>query len=130
MDNADDNMDVLNKADEFLKRRRAQLTSAVIDRTEPAPVAMPAPIVAPTSAIDDLPVLTDVVDDTSVIQALELDIAQELDKWLDEHLAQAVAHAMDGITDKLIVQIQQSAEKELLPRLQRSLIGRDEHNED
>ena len=37
---------------------------------------------------------------------------------------------MDGITDKLIVQIQQSAEKDLLPRLQRSLTGRDEHNED
>jgi hypothetical protein len=118
MDNTEDDSDVLSKADAFLTRRRAQLASAVIDRP------------APAEPIDDIPVLTQVVDAEGIASPPKIDISHELDTWLDEHLPQAVAHAMDGITDKLILQIQQSAEKELLPRLKRALSGRDEHSKD
>ncbi|MFY9329690.1 MAG: hypothetical protein WAO76_16980 [Georgfuchsia sp.] len=120
-DGSDDSRpDVLSKADEFIKRRRAQLGGAVMD----GPLQ--------TGLVDDIPLLTEIVCETgfsAVLPEPELpphkdlssDIARELDIWLDENLPLAVVHVMDGITDKLIQQIHASAREELLPHLKRAL---------
>lgn len=104
--------DVLSKADEFIKRRRAQIGSAVQS--------------------DNIPLLTDVVADASQPTSLEsvavashldisTDITRELDVWLDENLPQVLVHVMDGITDKLIQQVLDSAREDLLPRIKHML---------
>ena len=118
--------DVLSLADEFIKRRRSQLDSAVID----SPRAL--------ANDDDIPVLTEVVPTTAAghvaipglaplpplsMSTLNADITKALDQWLDQRLPQLVAYALDGAADKLILQIHQSAEQELLPRLNRALRG-------
>jgi hypothetical protein len=128
--NSSDKPDVLHKADVFLARRRAQLDSAVIDSPHEAEPA--------TMHDDDIPVLTDIVPDpfteltglsvpqpllTLSMNALNSSISHAMDKWLDERLPEVVAQAMDGMTDQLIRQIHQSAEQELLPRLNRALRG-------
>ncbi len=121
-----DHRDVLSLADEFIRRLRAQLDSAVID--DPQALA----------SDDDIPVLTEIVPTTATgdvaiaghaplpslsLSTLNADIARALDTWLDKRLPQVIAHAMDGMTDKLIQTIHQNAEQELLPRLNRALLG-------
>ena len=124
LDGLDDSRpDVLSKADEFIKRRRAQLGGVVVD----GPLQ--------TGPADDIPLLTEVVGETRLPALpphndLSSDIARELDVWLDENLPQAVVHVMDGITDKLIQQIHASAREELLPRLKRALRDDSEAGED
>ncbi len=123
------NRDVLSKADEFIKRRRAQLGGTVVDgplQIEPA---------------DDIPLLTDIVGEAELPAALpepalppqrdfSAEVAHELDTWLDENLPQVVVYAMDGITDRLIQQIHASAREDLLPRLKRALRDDAEAGED
>ena len=124
LDGTDDSRsDVLNKADEFIKRRRAQLGGVVTD----GPLQ--------TEAADDIPLLTDVVGESALPTAavhddLSRDIARVFDVWLDENLPQVVVHVMDGITDKLIQQIHASAREDLLPRLKRALHEDNEAGED
>jgi flagellar biosynthesis/type III secretory pathway protein FliH len=127
-ENPADIRDVLSKADIFIKRRRDQLASAVIDHP------------LHPEAADDIPILTEVVEATANIAssngeaasdaeplvalsmaALNAEIAYMMDKWLDERMPQIVAYALDGIADKIIRQIHESAEDELLPRLNRAL---------
>ncbi|CAG4885301.1 conserved protein of unknown function [Georgfuchsia toluolica] len=115
--------DVLGKVDEFMKRRRAQAGSMAVD------------IPLHAEPVDDIPMLTEVVGETG-LQAkpphddLNRDIAHALDAWLDKNLPQAVVRVMDGITDNLILQIQQSADKDLLPRLKQVLLGNVKNSED
>lgn len=125
----EDRPDVLSKADEFIKRRRAQTGGMAVDiplHAEPA---------------DDIPLLTEVVGEAGLPEVLperampqhkgiSADVARELDAWLDENLPQAVVRVMDGITDNLILQIQQSADKDLLPRLKQALLGNVKNSED
>lgn len=129
-DRSDAPDDVLQLADKFLKRRRAQLDSAVIDN--------PHAGLGSDDVDDDIPLLTEVVPTTATgdpapsqptplpplsMSSLNADIARALDAWLDEHLPQVIARAMDGVTDQLIQHIHQNAERELLPRLNRALRG-------
>lgn len=110
-DSDDSSDNLLNKADEFLRRRRAQI-GGVDTKTVPAEVA------------DDIPLLTEVVSAGGLSSAAkpsspsDADIAREIDAWLDQNLPQVVMHALDGITDKLIAEIHASAKKDLLKRLQ------------
>ena len=111
-DNDDSSSNLLNKADDFLRRRRAQI-GGVDTKT------------APPDADDDIPLLTEVVSRTNLSSAEKItspssdEIAREIDTWLDKNLPQVVMHALDGITDKLIAEIHASAKKDLLPRLKR-----------
>lgn len=116
--------DVLGKADEFIRRRRAQLGGAALEAPLPA-----------TAAEDDIPTLTEIVDNASLPvnpaapeaaaqksgRDINVEVARELEAWLDENLPQVVVHVMDGITDKLIQQVHDSARADLLPRLRRAL---------
>lgn len=128
--------DVLSKADEFIKRRRAQLGSAVVDgplhiETANAVTDVPQQIEL-AEPVEDIPLLTEVVAMAglpgTLSQAESLpqrdisaEVTRELDAWLDEALPQAVLHVMDGITDRLIQQVLDSARADLLPRLKRAL---------
>lgn len=123
----DNPRDVLSKADEFIRRRRAQLGGTVAEVPQQA-------------AADDIPVLTEVVGDAAqppanpacaeIAAGKDFSAEMALDVWLDEHLPQVVVHIMDGITDKLIQQLHKSAREELLPRLKRALQEGTEASED
>lgn len=121
--------DVLSKADEFIKRRRAQLGGATLG----GPLHI--------EPVDDIPVLTEVVSDAglransaavaeSAPKDFSAEVAREIDAWLDENLPQVVVHVMDGITDKLIQQVHESAREDLLPRLKQALRDDAEAGED
>lgn len=107
--------DVLSKADALIQRRRVELGGV----PEPQPAHWP----------DDIPVLTEVVEETAPIptfsetdkQALRDAIRRELDSWLDENLPQIVVHMLDGIGDTLIRHLHQSAREDLLLRLEQAL---------
>ena len=106
-DNDDSSDSLLNKADDFLRRRRAQIGG--VDTKTASP-----------DADDDIPLLTEVVSRTNLLSAEKItspssdEIAREIEAWLDENLPQVVMHALDGITDRLIAEIQASAKKDLL----------------
>lgn len=110
--------DILTKADALIQRRRIELGGV------PEPQAAHWP--------DDIPVLTDVVEDepTRIAFSAEDKIAlrdairQELDVWLDENLPQIVVHMLDGISDTLIRLLHESAREDLLPRLEQALEDR------
>lgn len=107
--------DILSKADALIQRRRTQLGGV----PDPQPAHWP----------DDIPVLTDIVADEAPLpvfshedrDALRMAIRQELDIWLDENLPQIVVHLLDGIGDRLIQHLHESAREDLLPRLEQAL---------
>lgn len=116
---ADNDTDVLQKADAFMRRHRVFVAGAAapaVDAAEPEP---------PASEEDaDIPVLTEVVAAEPVSAAAAIDpdqlrtaLAAELDAWLDEQLPAHVMHVLDGITDQMIGQVGEKARSELLPRL-------------
>ena len=121
----DSSRTLLNKADEFLNRRRAQLGNAM-------PESSPAEI---AGAADDIPLLTEVVSAGDIPSRqgermdFSADIAREMDAWLDENLPQVVLHALDGISDRLIAKIHESARTDLLPRLKRAVGENDKPDE-
>lgn len=125
--------DLLDKAD-ALMRRRSFVAGSGSANAGPEPSAAPLD----DSAVEDLPVLTDIVDDEpAVIEAgtpSQLDIeravrqrveqllmerqvllAREIERWLDEQMPQLVIRAMDGITDHLVALLANRAKDELLP---------------
>jgi DNA-directed RNA polymerase specialized sigma24 family protein len=116
-DDDDRSRTLLSKADEFLRRRRSATGGAPTEQA------------TPVAAEDDLPVLTDVVTNAqpgapAKPQDVSAHIAREMDAWLDQNLSLAVLRALDGISDKLIAQIHDSAHAELLPRIRRALRDR------
>jgi len=103
--------DIVSKADSFINRHRAQSGTDLPDNEN-----------------EDIPILTDIIptEDLAAQEHLSTnlkheEIAQELDNWLDKNLPLVVTHALDGITDKLIAKIHQTAREDLLPRLQEAL---------
>ena len=116
---------LLGKADQLMRRHRSFVASAKSVEAEPPAVS---------EAVDDLPLLTEVVSSAANPtrqdeKALSLRLEQlaveqrsallrEFERWLDEQLPQVVVSAMDGITDRLVGQITRRARAELLPRLQ------------
>ena len=107
-DGDDSSRSLLSKADDFLKRRRAQLGNPMTEAT------------ARVEAEDDIPVLTEVVSPIGITanttaaavaeKDFNADVAHEMDAWLDENLPQV-----------LIAEIHESARTDLLPRLKRTL---------
>ncbi len=121
MNDIDDSRALLEKADAFLNRRRAQLGNPMSDpRT--ATTENPA---------DDFPLLTEVVSEVDPTarpaerKDFSADVAREMEAWLDENLPQVVLHALDGVGDRLISMVHDSARADLLPRLQR-IVGKDD----
>lgn len=129
-----DNEDILQKADTLMRRHRVFVAGG-----EPLPPA------EGSGPIEDIPVLTEVVEApaTSLAIPVGLDpeavedfvnerlaallparremLTRELEGWLDEQLPQIVMRLFDGITDQLVAQVSRQARSALLPRLQAAL---------
>jgi hypothetical protein len=117
---ADNNTeDVLRKADALIRRTRVFVAGS-------SPEAAPTP-----PPEDDLPVLTDVVTEHEAALATapphmqqHLDaLREELSRWLEQELPQAVLKVTDGLADQLMGELTHQAEKKLLPRLIARLDG-------
>ena len=113
---ADGTRAVISQADALMRRHRVFVAGAE--------VANPA---------DDLPVLTEVVDDTDFgtkihgnnIDALRASqraaISTALDKWLATELPLAIQTLADGLTEQLLVTLKARAKAELFERLVKEL---------
>jgi len=117
---ADDNTaDLLRKADALIGRTRVFVAGSSALTTQPTP------------ADDDLPVLTDILTEREAALATapphmqqHLDaLREELSRWLDQELPQAVLKVTDGLADQLMGELTHQAEKNLLPRLLARLDG-------
>lgn len=116
----DDTADLLRKADALIRRTRVFVAGS------PSTVAAPA-----TPQDDDLPVLTEIVTEHDAALATapphmqqHLDaLREELSRWLDQELPQAVLKVTDGLADQLMGELTHQAEKNLLPRLVARLDG-------
>ena len=117
---ADNNTDdVLRKADALIRRTRVFVAGA---SSETAQIPQPE---------DDLPILTDIVTEHDAALATapphmqhHLDaLREELSRWLDQELPQAVLKVTDGLADQLVAELTHQAEKNLLPRLIARLDG-------
>lgn len=132
----DDNRDLLVQADKLMRRHRVFLAGAT------------APATTPAEEVEDLPVLTEVVQpaesgpiEPQAVAAVAPEqieararelfferlpqqreaLAAELAAWVDAELPQVVIRALDGMTDQLIAQVTAEARNVLLPRLQATL---------
>jgi len=110
--------DLLRKADALMLRSRVFVAGSSV---------RPAPAIQPE---DDVPVLTDVVTEHEAALAAtphmqqHLDaLREELSRWLDQELPDAVLKVTDGIADQLMAELTHQAEKNLLPRLIARLDG-------
>lgn len=117
---ADNNTgDVLRKADALIRRTRVFVAGS-----SPEGAQTPLPE-------DDLPVLTNIVTEHDAALATapphmqqHLDaLREELSRWLDQELPQAVLKVTDGLADQLMGELTHQAEKKLLPRLIARLDG-------
>lgn len=117
---ADDNTaDLLRKADALIRRTRIYVAGS----PPQPPQTMPPD--------EDLPTLTDVVSEREAALATapphmqqHLDaLREELSRWLDQELPQAVLKVTDGLADQLMGELTHQAEKNLLPRLIARLDG-------
>lgn len=111
----DNTADVLRKADALIRRTRVFVAGSLPD--------------APSD--EDVPVLTDIVTEHEAALATapphmqqHLDaLREELSRWLDQELPQAVLKVTDGLADQLMGELTHQAEKKLLPRLIARLEG-------
>lgn len=115
----DDTEDVLRKADALIRRARVFVAGSSPEVAQPPPPE------------DDLPVLTDIVTEHDAALATapphmqqHLDaLREELSRWLDQELPNAVLKVTDGLADQLMGELTHQAEKNLLPRLISRLDG-------
>lgn len=113
--------ELLQKADALIRRTRIFVAGSPLSVAEPA-------LVQPE---EDLPVLTDIVTDDEAALATapphmqqHLDaLRDELSRWLEQELPQAVLKVTDGLADQLMEELTHQAEKNLLPRLIARLDG-------
>lgn len=132
--------DVLEQADQLMRRHRSFVAEGAGSPPPPAPQA--------PAEDEDIPLLTEVVSlekqalgaapaETALpavapaapTEAAPVDtsaLASELEAWLDLELPGHVMHAMDGITDQVILQVALRARSELLPRLLAALEKRED----
>ncbi|NJD34019.1 MAG: hypothetical protein FIA96_04150 [Betaproteobacteria bacterium] len=111
--------DVLRKADALIRRTRVFVAGPPSEDQQTPPPD------------DDLPVLTDIVTEHEAAYATapphmqqHLDaLREELSRWLDQELPQAVLKVTDGLADQLMAELTHQAEKNLLPRLIARLDG-------
>jgi hypothetical protein len=115
----DNTADLLDKADALIRRTRV-----FVARSSPQTIARPP-------HDEDLPVLTEVVTEDEAALATapphmqqHLDaLREELTRWLDRELPEAVLKVTDGLADQLMGELTHQAEKKLLPRLIARLDG-------
>ena len=115
----DNTVDLLQKADALIRRTRV-----FVARSSPQATERP-------SRDEDLPILTDIVTEDEAALATapphmqqHLDaLREELSRWLDQELPEAVLKVTDGLADQLMGELTHQAEKKLLPRLIARLDG-------
>lgn len=122
---------VLQAADALMRRHRRVFVAGAAAETTPAAATTAEPT-ALTDA-DDIPVLTDAVDDLAApaIQAVREDIAkhihaavtaseaeltQALERWIEAYLPKMLAHALDGVAEQLRAEIAAKLRAEILNR--------------
>lgn len=125
---ADDN--IIDKADALMRRHRAFLAGDATAAGQPTAAAA-------QETLEDIPTLTEVVEETAAGSAGGVEIEailqerlaaalpqqrellrRELAIWLDEQLPQVVMRVLDGLSDQLIAQVNTQARTTLLPKLQ------------
>ena len=117
----DETTELLQKADALIRRTRVFVAGSPLTVSDPAP-ELPE---------EDLPVLTEIVTDDEAALATapphmqhHLDaLREELSRWLEQELPQAVLKVTDGLADQLMGELTHQAEKNLLPRLISRLDG-------
>ncbi len=116
-----DEDDVLQKADALMRRRSFVAGANQQVAAVPTPEPQPAP-----QADDDVPLLTEVVAPEDVpppplpgidMAALRETIAAEMEAWLDRELPAQVQRVLDGLTDRLIIELSAAARADLTPRV-------------
>jgi len=142
------NDDIIDHANKLM-RRRVFVASGAQPPSPPPVVEPPTPV-----DTDDLPVLTEIVNEEApavaaepvepVIPQTAIDaraaemlaarlpfqrqaMADELTAWLDRELPQVVMHVVDGLTDRLVEHVTEAAKAALLPKLQDALDAEEIH---
>ncbi len=117
----DETADLLQKADALIRRTRVFVAGSPLGK----------PDMMQAAAEEDLPILTDIVTEDEAALATapphmqrHLDaLREELSRWLDQELPQAVLKVTDGLADQLMGELTHQAEKNLLPRMIARLDG-------
>ncbi|MCF8150127.1 MAG: hypothetical protein K9K30_06820 [Burkholderiaceae bacterium] len=117
----DETAELLQKADALIRRTRVFVAGSSLEK----------PDVMQAAAEEDLPILTDIVTEDEAALATapphmqrHLDaLREELSRWLDQELPQAVLKVTDGLADQLMGELTHQAEKNLLPRMIARLDG-------
>jgi len=115
----DDTDNLLRQADALIRRNRTYVSGAATGSARHA------------TSDDGLPVLTEIVTDHEAALATapphmqkHLDaLREELSRWLEQELPDAVLKVTDGLADQLMGELTHQAEKKLLPRLIARLDG-------
>jgi hypothetical protein len=118
---------LLQKADALMRRGRSYVANP------PAPaanVSRPADE-SPGPVEEDVPVLTERVEADAAglatapphMQAQLDALREEVGRWLEQELPQAVLKITDGLADQLVGELTHQAERNLLPRLIARLDG-------
>lgn len=114
-----DEDDVLQKADALMRKHRVFVAGS--NDAKPA-----EPTAAAESNDEDIPLLTEVVEPEDVpppplpgidMAALREAIAAEMEAWLDRELPAQVQRVLDGLTDRLIIELSAAARADLTPRV-------------
>jgi hypothetical protein len=118
---------VLDQADALIRRRRifvaaAHSASSADEYTQSMDATTPDSIVAGINTEPELPLLTEIVTlDEITSPSTEVQLAsaihEEIRRWLDEELPDAVLKITDGLADQLVQKLTFQAENELLPRV-------------
>jgi hypothetical protein len=131
---------LMNKADALIRRHRTFVASPT-PATQPAhDPALSLPVLSMEPPEEDVPVLTEVVDEDMARQgsaAVMVDsaltdqqrvIRAAIERWVDEALPEAILHVLDGFTDRLIAAVSDRARQDLLASLEHDALGnRSEH---
>lgn len=125
---------LLDKADALMRRHRSFVAVTV---PSPGDAVTASGIMAPPasneSADEDIPLLTEVVDDAAVkahsaegmlssaLTDQQKVIRAAIERWVDEALPEAILNVLDGFNDRLIAAVSERARNELLASLERDL---------
>lgn len=132
-DNPSSSDRVLGKADALIRRHRSFIANAAGEGGQESEPLADRQTAAPSELEEDIPVLTDVIDDPDAAQKTaaevlslaltdqQIAIHAAIERWVDETLPEAILHVLDGFTDRLIAAVSERARADLLHSLTHDL---------